>query len=220
MTTPLNSNLGQPNLGLGQTRAETGLGAEAGLDNRSRQPGAKREEAGEMVMAAAFAMQLAGARATATSGLAGEDDDVVVVAAPPPPPLAMVLAAIAPAEADPATRAAELATLTETLRAEVQAADRIRLGSSPLTVTVPLNAPALGLTEARLLVSRGEVTVVFPLPAGADKAVVNGALAELAQALMQRFPTRTIRLKGEEDVADRVDPAEFNPFKEPVGRRK
>ena len=218
MTTPLQGNPGQPNLG--QTRTETNLGAETGLGNGNRQPGAKRDDAAERALSAAFAMQLAGARATAASGLASEDDDVVVVAAAPPPPLAMVLAAIAPAEGDPATRAAEVQSLVETLRAEVQAADRIRLGSAPLSVTVPLNAPALGLTEARLLVSRGEVTVIFPLPAGADKAVVNGALAELAQALMLRFPARTIRLRGEDDTADRVDPAEFNPFKEPVGRRK
>ena len=213
------SNNSHPEPGLGQNRPESSLSSDAGLGRQTGQGGTRRDETGDMVKAAAFAMQLAGARANAALDLGSDDSDVVVVATSPAPPLALMLAPVA--EADPAKRSAETAALAQTLGAEVDAVDRLRLGgNAPVTLTVPLNASALGLAEARLVVARGELTVVFPVAAGTDMAVVNGALGELAQTLSQRFPHRTIRLRGEEEGRDALEPTEFNPLKDPVGRRK
>jgi hypothetical protein len=214
MTVPLSNSGGQPSPGMMQDRPDMGFGPEAGLARDGRKRG--QSDAGDMAVAAAFAMQLAGARAV----LATPDDESenVVVAVPIPPP---VIFGLADAEVDPATRRADIAALADRLISEVAASDRVRLGGGgPVTLNLSLNAPSLGLTEARLVLAQGELTVVFPTRAGADPAVINGALAELAQALAQRFPNRTIRLRGEEQGRDAGDPAEFNPFKEPVGRRK
>lgn len=217
MTVPL-SNQGAPgnsgNPGLAQDRPDMDFRADAGLGKEARNGGSRREDAGDMAVSAAFALQLASLRAAPA---ADDDSEHVVVAAPPPPPLIPGLEA----DADPAIRQRDVSSLTQTLVAQVEAGERIRLGGNgPVTMTVPLAANALGLTEARLVASKGELTVVFPLRAGADPALVNAAIGDLAQALAQRYPARTIRLRSEEEGRNAADPAEFNPFKEPVGRRK
>lgn len=218
MTVPLSNQGGQANAGLMQNRPDTELGTNVGLGMEARNGNARREDPGEMAKSAAFSLQLAGARAAAALG-SDDENDLAVVAAPPPPPVIFGLEA--ETAADPVQRRADLAGLAQSLVNEIAASDRIRLGGNgPVTLSLPLNAPALGLSEARLVVAQGEVSIVFPMRAGADPTVVNAALAELAQLLAQRFPARTIRLRGEDAQADRADPAEFNPFKEPVGRRK
>lgn len=218
MTAPLSNQGGQANSGLMQSRPDTDFSADAGLGKEARNGNTGREDASDMALSAAFAMQLANARAV--PALKSDDDsDVVVVASAPPPPVIFGLAA--EAEADPVQRRTDISTLAQTVITQVEASERIRLGGNgPITLTVPLNATALGLAEARLEVAKTALTVVFPVRAGADSAVVNAALGELAQALAQRYPNRTIRLRSEEDGRSASDPAEFNPFKEPVGRRK
>lgn len=215
MTVPLSNGGAQSGLGLTQSRAETNLGAEADLDNRD--PGARRDDAAEMAMSAAFAMHLARARATAALN-ADDENDMAVVAAPPPPPV--IFGLDAEAELDPAIRRSEVANLAQSLISQVEASDRIRLGGNgPVSLTLPLDAKALGLTEAKIVVAQGELTIIFPTKAGVDPGLVNAALGELAQALTQRFPNRAIRLRSEDDSREAADPAEFNPLKEPVGRR-
>lgn len=215
MTVPLSNQGPQTNAGLAQDRATTGFGLESGLARDDGKPGTRGEDE---FRSAAFAMQLAGARAAAA---AKSDDDtetsVVAVAVPPP----VVFGVPDDAGADPEVRRADLAAVAQRLVDEIASTDRIRLGGNgPVALTVPLNATALGLAEARLQVTKGEVTVVFPLRAGADPAVVAAALGDLAQVLAQRFPQRTIRLRKEDGGDAASDPAEFNPLKEPVGRRK
>lgn len=214
MTLPLTNGGGQASPGLTQDRAGMGLGTEAGLGKDDRNP-ARREDAAEMAVAAAFQMQLATARAAAATQ--DDENEVAVVAVPVPPPIVFGLAD--DAAPDPAARRVDVAALTQKLVGEVDAADRLRLSNSgPVNLTLPVNAPSLGLAEVRLVVSGRDVTVVFPLQAGTNPAVVNAALSELAQALTLRFPQRNVRIRSEEEQA--ADPSEFNPFKEPVGRRK
>lgn len=218
MTVSLANEGGQANAGLMQNRPDMDFSADVGLGKDARNGSPGREDAAEMALSAAFAMQLANARATPALNSDDENDVVVVASAPPPP----VIFGLDPeGEAEPLQRRGEIANLAQTLIAQVETSERIRLGGNgPITLTVPLNATALGLAEARLVVAKAELTVVFPVRAGADTAVVNAALGELAQALAQRYPNRTIRLRSEEDGRSGSDPAEFNPFKEPVGRRK
>lgn len=219
MTVPLSNGGGQTGSGLSpdlmQGRPETGFGADVGLGKKDSQS-PRQQDAGEMALSAAFAMTLANARAADALGK-DDDSDMVVVASAPPPPVIFGLGA----EVDPATRRGDIATLTQTVVQEIEALDRMRLGSSgPVTLTLPLNASSLGIAEARLTIVKGELTVILPTRPGVDPALVNAALGELAQALAQRYPNRTIRLQREEEGRDAVDPAEFNPLKEPVGRRK
>lgn len=218
MTAPLSNQGGQANSGLMQSRPDTDFSADAGLGKDARNGNTGREDASDMALSAAFAMQLANARATPPLNSDDEGDVVVVAAAPPPP----VIFGLEPeGEANPVQRRADIAALAQSLIAQVETSERIRLGGNgPITLTVPLNATALGLAEARLEVAKAALTVVFPVRVGADTTVVNAALGELAQALAQRYPNRTIRLRSEEDGRGGSDPAEFNPFKEPVGRRK
>ena len=217
MTSPLSGNPGQTGPGLTPNGQDTAFGTDAALDKRDRN-GPRQEDMQDL--AATFAMQLAGARAKAAVDFTQDDSDIVVVAAPPPPPLPLMFDGADVQEVERKAARPEIAALAETLRAEVNRADQLRLGSStPVALTLPIKSAALGLTEAKLTVSKGELSVVFPLPQGADAAVVNAALGDLAMALSQRFPNRTIRLRSEDD-RDPVDPAEFNPFKQPVGRVK
>jgi hypothetical protein len=200
-----------------QSRPDTDFSADAGLGKDARNGSPGREDASDMALSAAFAMQLANARAVPAPKSDDEGDVVVVAAAPP-----LVIFGLEPeGEANPVQRRADIAALAQSLIAQVETSERIRLGGNgPITMTVPLNATALGLAEARLEIAKAALTVIFPVRVGADATVVNAALGELAQALAQRYPNRTIRLRSEEDSHGATDSSEFNPFKEPVGRRK
>jgi hypothetical protein len=212
----LSGNTGQAGAGLTQ---DPGFGADTSLGKQDK-PGTGREDAHDLALSAAFSLQLASARAVKAIDFSDDANDLAVVAAPPPPPMALILGTEDGLDVDPAARRMDIAALADKLVTEVDTADRLRLGSSaPVTLTLPLNAAALGLAEVRLVVAMGELTVVFPMTKGADPAAVNAALGDLALALSQRFPNRTIRLRGEDQGRDGTE-AEFNPLKEPIGRRK
>jgi hypothetical protein len=216
MTSPLSGNTGQPGAGLTK---DPGFGTDTTLGKQDN-AGTGREDAHDLALSAAFSLQLASARAVKAIDFSDDANDLAVVAAAPPPPMALILGTDDGAEVDPAARRADIAALVDKLVTEVDTADRLRLGgSAPVTLTLPLNASALGLAEARLVAAKGELTVVFPMTKGADSAAVSAALGDLALALSQRFPNRTIRLRGEDQSHDGTD-TEFNPFKEPIGRRK
>ncbi len=87
-------------------------------------------------------------------------------------------------------------------------------------IQVPIPANMLGISNARLVIVQGDLSVIVRLAAGGDAAIVSAAMQELAASLAQRFPNRAIRiLKEGDDVQTDQTTQEFDPLNQPVRRR-
>jgi hypothetical protein len=138
-----------------------------------------------------------------------------------------VVAPQATAQTGPATpaaqgaqaHAADIQHLSDRIGTEVRLAESQALRGAPgslHSLTLNLGRNGLGLSGVTLMFGAKDVTVTLRLPAGGEAHGFNEATAQLAQALAQRFPTRTIRIARDDgteiNTAQDTTDAPTDPF--------